>query len=117
MGTILFLLLFFFVLLPLARIAWAAWRQYRLLRDHMRRAQEFEDRFRHAAGAAASAHDPQPQPTARKKKIDPDVGEYVQFEEMRVFASDDIADAPAHTEAPAEQIEDADWEDITGKNI
>lgn len=116
MGTILFLLLFFFVLLPLARIAWAAWRQYRLLRDHMRRAQEFEDRFRRAAGATDSAHEPQ-QPAARKKKIDPDVGEYVQFEEMRVYASDDIDEAPAATEAPAEQIEDADWEDITGKNI
>lgn len=113
MGTLLFLLLFFFVLLPLGRIAWAAWQQYRLLKRHMRRAQEFQDSFRRARQEAGGESDERPRHSrTRKKKIARDVGEYVAFEEMRTYSDPDTADTPPPTPPAGSQIEDADWEDI-----
>ena len=113
MGTLLFLLLFFFVLLPLGRIAWAAWQQYRLIKRHMRQAQEFQDTFRRAQQEAYGDRHTQPHSQPRKKKIARDVGEYVAFEEVRVYAASEPADdAPAASTPSGSQVEDADWEDI-----
>lgn len=112
MGTFLFLLLFFFVLWPLGRAAWALWRQYRMVKDHMRRASEMQDAFNRARGGAGSREAQQPRP--RKKKIDPSVGEYVAFEEIRTFNSDsETSGRDASTQTPpASQVEDADWVDL-----
>lgn len=111
MGTFLFLLLFFFVLLPLGRVAWAVWRQYRLVKRHMRQAEEFGERFRAAQGGARGQQRP---PAGKKKKIASDVGEYVAFEEMRVYTDAEAgttgAEAPEGSAEP--QVEDADWEEI-----
>ncbi len=112
MSTFLFLLLFFFVLLPLGRIGWAMWRQYRLIKRHMRQAEEFRRAFEGAAGQGGRPEEPQPAP--RKKKIAGDVGEYVAFEEVRVYNSEsDTAAETGSTHVKAEaQVEDADWEEI-----
>ncbi|MCM1452716.1 MAG: DUF4834 family protein [Clostridium sp.] len=44
------------------------------------------------------------------KIIDPEVGEYVEFEEVKVTASQQAAEPASFRPEP--QIEDADWEDI-----
>ena len=113
MGTILFLLLFFFVLLPLGRVAWAVWRQYSTLRKHMRSAQAFGDAFREQQEAARR----QQEKPARKKKIARDVGEYVAFEEMRVYTRSETttvdADGTTTRVTVESQVEDAEWEEIS----
>lgn len=53
-------------------------------------------------------------PTQRRKKIDPEVGEYVKFQEITVTETTQqpTGDTP-HTSYPIEQqITDAEWEDI-----
>ncbi|MBD5276355.1 MAG: hypothetical protein HDR90_00610 [Bacteroides sp.] len=113
MTTLIFLLIFFFVLLPLGRVAWAVWRQYSMLRKQMRQAEAFGEAFRarqQQQEQAASGH------KTRKKKIGRDVGEYVAFEEMRVYtASESTADDARGTTtrvAMESQVEDAEWEEL-----
>jgi len=111
MGTFIFLLIFFFVLLPLGRVAWAVWRQYRIVRRHMREAEKFRETFERGSGASRSDGPHPRQPRRRDKKISRDVGEYVAFEEMRVYDSGDrMRERPQVPPEP--QIEDADWEEI-----
>lgn len=113
MSTFLFLLLFFFVLLPLGRIGWAMWRQYRLIKRHMRQAEDFRRAFEQGAQGHYGAPRSE-EPSPRKKKIADDVGEYVAFEEVRVYNSEAESAAEADTvRVSAEaQVEDADWEEI-----
>lgn len=112
MGTILFLLLFFFVLWPLGRVAWAMWRQYRAVKRQFRQA------FGGRDGSAGRRQDaPQTEPPVKKKKIARDVGEYVAFEEIRTFtATDDEGNRTEYAERTSvsveSQVEDADWEEI-----
>ncbi len=112
MATILFLLLFFFVLLPLGRVAWAVWRQYSLLRKHMRQADAFGQAFRDAGCRA-----PRDEKPARKKKIARDVGEYVAFEEMSVYTRSETTttdtDGRTTRTVVESQVEDAEWEEIS----
>lgn len=112
MGTIIFLLLFFFVLLPLGRVVWAVWRQYRMLRRHMRQAEAFGEAFRSGRGTA-----PREEKPARKKKIARDVGEYVAFEEMRVYTRSETtttdSDGSTTRVTVESQVEDAEWEEIS----
>lgn len=114
MGTLIFLLIFFFVLLPLGRIAWAVWRQYRLMKRHMRDAEAFREAFSQGAyGGGAARGKKRPEPSVRKKKIGRDVGEYVAFEEVRVFQTDTDGNSTETDAIKSEQqIEDADWEEI-----
>ncbi|MDE6271319.1 MAG: DUF4834 family protein [Muribaculaceae bacterium] len=109
MGTILFLLLFFFVLLPLGRVAWAFWRQYRAVKRQFRQA--FGGR--EEAAGARSRQQPDT-PPVKKKKIARDVGEYVAFEEIRTYTeTDDHTEYTEYTSTRVEsQVEDADWEEI-----
>lgn len=113
MGTLIFLLIFFFVLLPLWRIAWAVWRQYRLVRRHMRQAEAFRDAF--ARGASGPGRESAAPESPKKKKIARDVGEYVAFEEMRVYtepSGNEPSGASQRAPKPEAQVEDADWEEI-----
>lgn len=50
-----------------------------------------------------------PYPPRHRKKIDPDVGEYVEFEEITTVTTYTYTETKFETE---EQISDADWEDI-----
>lgn len=55
-------------------------------------------------------------PKARKKKIDPNVGEYVAFEEIacdvKTSETTSNADGTQHTVSTESRVEDAVWEDI-----
>lgn len=47
-----------------------------------------------------------------RKKIDPNVGEYVEFEEISVYSSTNTYQEREVKFTPEQQIEDAEWEDI-----
>lgn len=54
-------------------------------------------------------------PGMRKKKIDPNVGEYVKFQEIRVSETVEQAADASETRTTAiveQQVTDAEWEDI-----
>lgn len=105
MTTLLFLLLIFFVVIPLFKSAVAIYRARRAAR-------QFFDQFRQqAAGRRAPDPDPQPAPQKSKKKIDPEDGEFVQFEDLPADGSEY---SRAYTEVKVEQqIVDVEWEDLT----
>lgn len=108
-STLLLLLLLFFVILPLMRGMTAIWR----LRNQYRRAQQrMNDIFGSATGNRRQA---QPKPERKAKKIDPNVGEYVAFEEIKVSQTTTVTDDPStntRTVKTESQIEDAVWEEI-----
>ncbi|MDE6288225.1 MAG: DUF4834 family protein, partial [Muribaculaceae bacterium] len=56
----------------------------------------------------------QPKPAPRNKKIDPNVGEYVAFEEIKTSTTvSETTEADGSTRIKVEsQIEDAVWEEI-----
>lgn len=56
----------------------------------------------------------QPKPEPRKKKIDPNVGEYVAFEEIKASTTvTESTESDGSTRIEVEsQIEDAVWEEI-----
>lgn len=106
MGTFLLLLLLFFIVIPLCQVLWRLWQvrsQYKAMRRQM------EDAFR-GAGSRQDARGGK-RPSARpRKKIDPDDGEYVEFEEIKCETAEVHVSG---TEVRAEnQVEDAEWEEI-----
>lgn len=76
----------------------------------------FNGRYNGAQQRNSSARQPQ-QPAPKKKKIDPSVGEYVEYEEITVDQSysktsgHDAASASTQVEVE-QQIVDVEWEDI-----
>lgn len=118
MGTFLLFLLLFFVVIPLIRGLWQLWR----IRSAYRRAQQrMNDIFNGASSGPrpTGGRTRTAQPSRKGKKIDPDVGEYVAFEEIRTQSTSTTADGTARTETKTtdtvrveSQIEDADWEDL-----
>ncbi len=115
MGTFLFLLFVFFIVIPIIRVMITIWRARRQTR-------RFFDQFRNAAGAGSGSssqtrqNDAPRQPKA-KKKIDPTVGEYVAFEEIKsetTQTAGGTAGAKTYTEVE-QQIVDVEWEDIKQK--
>lgn len=100
---ILFLLLFFFVLMPIFKIGWYAYR----LR---RRWQQATSGMR--GGQPGNGRSDE-RPT-KKKKIDPSVGEYVSFEEIAcnttIETSSQADSGKSYT--VESQVEDAVWEEI-----
>lgn len=112
MALIFAILFFVFILYPVGK---ALWRGYQLQQSWKRATQGFRDAYRHAAsGADGSRH---AAPKRKKKKIDPNVGEYVAFEEVTVSASEttetQTGQKSTYTNTYTEsQIEDAVWEEI-----
>lgn len=59
-----------------------------------------------------------PQPTPKRKKIDPNVGEYVSYDEISVTESDksstdgDSSPQASRTSPTESQISDAEWEEL-----
>lgn len=116
MGTFLLLLLIFFVVIPLCRVMWRVWQVSRTMHRAQR---DLNDLFGQAArGTRTSTHDgaaraAQGRPARQRKKIDPDAGEYVAFEEVSVNTTTTTTDTPRGREFRAEsQIEDAEWEEV-----
>lgn len=110
MSIIGFILLCFFIVFIVVPLLRAVLGVRRMRRDWQQRV----DDFRRAAGfGPASAPADEPKAPARKKKIDPDTGEYVAFEEIK--AETTYTSASTETQASfrvEEQIEDVSWEDI-----
>ena len=113
MGTFILLLLIFFVVIPVCRLLWRGWQFHRRWKDATA---NLRDAYARAYGQQ-TAGDTRQQPRRKKKKIAPNVGEYVAFEEIHESSS-------ASSSAPADgkgntstfraesQIEDAVWEDV-----
>jgi hypothetical protein len=108
MGTFLFLLFVFFIVIPVVRVVITIWRARRQTR-------RFFDQFRNATGTGASSQTGRkeaPRQPKTKKKIDPSVGEYVAFEEIKTESTTtDRQNTTTYTEVE-QQIVDVDWEDI-----
>lgn len=56
--------------------------------------------------------DAQSHPARPVKKIDPTVGEYVDFEEVRVYDDPDAVDRKQVKFEAEEQVSDAEWEEV-----
>lgn len=108
-GFLLLIFVIFFIIIPLAKAGYAVWRARRNWNEAM-------NQFRRAAGftdSQGAARNPEPAPKARKKKIDPDTGEYIAFEEIKVEASQtETTSSGSRTTIVEEQIQDITWEDI-----
>ena len=108
MGTFLFLLFVFFIVIPVIRVVITIWRARRQTR-------RFFDQFRTAAGAGASSQTRQKEPQQKprsKKKIDPSVGEYVAFEEIKSETTTTYRQNTTTYTEVEQQVVDVDWEDI-----
>lgn len=102
---IIFFFLFIFIILPviitLVRAAFLVHRARKGIRDAFRGTNN-------ADNSEQSADTPR-----RSKKIDPDEGEYVAFEEISVTATETSENGRSGTRYTVEQqIVDAEWEDI-----
>jgi len=111
MGTFFLLLFIFFIVIPLCRVAWRAYllhRQWRRATDDLRNA------FGANSGQSSHRSEPEPTPRRRKKKIDPNVGEYVAFEEIKTEAkATETGTGDKSSSFRTEpQVEDAVWEEI-----
>ena len=100
------------VLLFLGRLIWNGYKIHRFMRDPIgetqRRAQK-EYRRQQAAYNEA----PKPEPTHKKKKIGPEVGEYVSFTDIEVTETEVHQNGDTSTtEYHEQQITDVEWEDV-----
>lgn len=106
------------------RPAWKVWKAVNAAR---RQAREMTDAFNRAAGIdpeearrhsasqkQASRKGGWTAPVPRRKKIDPEVGEYVKFKEIESETTATPADGQtsARTTVVEQQVEDVRWEDI-----
>lgn len=98
----------FFLLLLIIGLIYLLWPVIRLFRQ-IRNVQRNQQEFWRGFTKGASASDPsRPQRPVRRKKIDRNVGEYVEFEEI---SGTYTPPAPAPF-TPEQQVSDADFEDI-----
>lgn len=83
------------------------WWQWKL--NSTRR--QFEDFFNQQSGHQPPPHTHQEKPRRpkRRKKIDPEVGEYIAFEEVTTIKK---STPPPYPTASEEQVEDAEFEDL-----
>lgn len=104
-------LLFYLFLWPVVKVVW---RGYKL----QKRWQEATSGMRNAYEEAYRRQNQEQKPPRKKKKIDPNVGEYVSFEE--IASKTDIetqTDSDGTSSIKVEsQIEDAVWEEIREPN-
>lgn len=84
---------------------WMFHRQWKQATDNLRNAFN-------GGGRDGSSQQPE-QPKRKKKKIDPNVGEYVAFEEIKVSAETTTETGDSYSSVRTEsQIEDITWEDV-----
>lgn len=99
--SLIFLLLFVFVFWPLIKFGWKIFRFNQEISDQNKRARQTRQQAR------------QQQKPEKKKKIDPNVGEYVAFTEVEVSeeSTHNSAGSTSYVKTE-EQITDISWEDI-----
>ena len=104
MTTFLLLLLIFFVVIPLIKSMTAVYRARKAAR-------RFFDQFRQDTDPHSRRRDnPRQQPPRPRKKINPDDGEFVQFEDL---PADSSTKKKTVSETVVEQqVVDVEWEDI-----
>ncbi|MDE6300734.1 MAG: DUF4834 family protein [Muribaculaceae bacterium] len=110
-GFILLCIFIAFIVIPLGK---AIWRGYQLQRNWRRATEGFREAYRRNTSSAGNN---QATPRRKKKKIDPNVGEYVAFEEIKVetttyTATESGPEGTTTTTYTESQIEDAVWEEI-----
>jgi hypothetical protein len=106
MGTILFLLLLFFVIIPLFKIGGAFWnarRQFKQFYNTMS-----GDGHQNNQSRQTEQHE-----GPKRKKYAPTDGEYVAFEDIEVTETRTEQDGSKQSRTHSEQqIVDVEWEDI-----
>lgn len=111
MTTFLLLLLIFFVIIPIVRT------MVTILRAR-RSARQFFEQFTGNAHSGRQRrteprHTPEPEYQPQQKKIDPDEGEFVAFEDLPAEPDRSSDDKPkTGTDIIEPQIVDAEWEEI-----
>lgn len=115
MGTFILLLFIFFIVIPVCKLLWRGWQFHRRWKDATA---GLRDAYARAYGQQ-TRNGSAGQPRRKKKKIDPNVGEYVAFEE--IHSTTTSADSSTTTSAGSTgdkgfraepQVEDAVWEDV-----
>lgn len=109
-------LLFYFVVRPLWHVYTAVRNQQQATRDFMR-SMGFEpgNGSSRPGGFGRRRRREEPkQPEPKKKKIDPNIGEYVDYEEVGTVSTytETTADKGSSRVVVEQQIVDAEWEDI-----
>ena len=115
-----FLLFVAFIIFVLPQIVlkwllpWFVRHRMRKMQDNMRQAYEQAYGSQSNTGTNGRAADSRSTAGRRGKRIDPSVGEYVQFEEITEDTATTVeTDAAGDTTITTEsQIEDAVWEDV-----
>ena len=124
MGTFLLLLFIFFIVVPLVKVGIRIYAMRRQWKEFYRAATGqsprsggrgfgFSRSRKDGRGPASSAKDGAQR--QRGKKIDPDVGEYVAFEEISCNVGNSSKADDAKTSAKfktEQQIVDVEWEDL-----
>ncbi|MDE6334036.1 MAG: DUF4834 family protein [Muribaculaceae bacterium] len=114
MGTFILLLFIFFIVIPVCKLLWRGWQFHRRWKDATA---GLRDAYARAYGQQAG-NSTAGQSRRKKKKIDPDVGEYVAFEEIHATSPSDTATPPPAGDTGDKgfraepQVEDAVWEDV-----
>lgn len=100
---VLILLIAYVVLTPFIRVYGA-----------VRKARKQMNDFYGAMNGGGKSAQQQAEPLRREKKIDANVGEYVEFEEIEenTEQAEQTSSDYTHKNYPTEQVEDAEWEDI-----
>lgn len=108
--------LFFIIFLGPVLLKWV-WRlllRYIIIPQATKRFNKaFGGAFQGAGPFGAARGENPEQPRRKKKKIDPAVGEYIKFEEVKIEQSEQIHVGPDNTSIKfSSRIEDAEWEEI-----
>ena len=109
MGAFLLFLLIFFIVIPLAKSVWAIYRQMRQVRSFMNDPAGYYTRT--AAGKQKKRKQEQQKKTQRKV-FTKDVGEYVDFEEIRSDSPQQNSTSGEVKYKKEEQVTDIKWEDL-----
>lgn len=103
---VLFALLVYVILSPVLRVFGAVYKTRKQMN-------EFFNNM-NGGGSAQGGKSAQSEAPRREKKIDRNVGEYVEFEEIHEAETATAADTSdaAKKSYPTDPVEDAEWEDI-----
>lgn len=86
---------------------------HRLVKQQQRAAREFFNGFGGDSGQARQSTDEAATPKAKTKKIDRNVGEYVDFEDIASTPAGEDSRQSGTVKYPEEQqVVDAEWEDL-----
>lgn len=108
MGAFLLFLLIFFIVIPLAKAFWAIYRQMRQVRSFMNDPAGYYSR---TAGKQKKRKQ-EPQKQTHRKVFTKDMGEYVDFEEIRSDSPQQNVSSDEVKYKKEEQVTDIKWEDL-----